>query len=428
MFSKQTLKEVLVGNQQEVARQHVMPRPLPDASFPCRVLVGVRRAGKSFMLYQRMQELLAKGEGWESMLYLNFEDDRLEGMASDDFQLILDCHAEMYGQQPPRLFLDEVQNVAGWEKFARRLADTKHEVWITGSNARMLSSEFMTTLGGRYLATEVYPYDWREYLGALQVPYDAHALLGAESRARVLHQWREYLLWGGLPETVGLPVKRDCLSSVLQKIYLTDIASRNKIANPALLRLMLKKLAECVGQSVSYSRLAHVLSSVNGLISSPTVCSYIKHSEAAWLLLRLRNVAAPFAERQTACKYYFIDNGVLNLFLLRGETALLENLVALALFRRYGHDKDNERVFFYNEKAEVDFYVPEDELAIQACYSISQTDATYEREVGALRRLPAVLPCRRRLILTCDEQDTLADEHGLIEVIPLWRWLLEEGA
>ena len=378
------------------------------------------------MLFQKMQEMLASGTGWNEMLYLNFEDDRLTQFDVSDFALILEAHAEMYGQRP-MLFLDEIQIVEGWEKFARRLADSKYSVWITGSNAKMFSSEVMTTLGGRYLAMEVYPYSFKEFLKVLSVPYDAVSLLATESRAAVLRAWNEYLLWGGLPESVHLEVKRSYLSSTYQKIYLGDISNRNRISNPLLLRLLLKKVAESVCRPISYNRMAHVLSSVSGKITMPTVSKYIEYSEAAWLLLRLRNVSASLAERETACKYYFVDNGVLSLFLLNGETSLLENVVALALFRLYGHDKDkdNERVFFYNDKVEVDFYVPEEELAIQVSYSIAQSSDTYDREVAALRNLPQVLLCRRRLVLTNDEQGQVEDEHGTIEILPVWRWLLE---
>ena len=190
MINKLSLKQILASNQKEVENYAVVPRELPSDDFPRRVFIGVRRAGKSFMLYQMMQQLLGAGHGWDEMLYLNFEDDRLEEFTVKDFDLILDCHAEMYGKRP-MLFLDEVQNIPGWEKFARRLADTKYKVWITGSNAKMLSSEIMTTLGGRYLTTEVYPYNFQEYLNALNVPYDELSLLAAESRAKVLHEWHE---------------------------------------------------------------------------------------------------------------------------------------------------------------------------------------------------------------------------------------------
>ncbi len=422
-MNKTVLKQILTSNQKDVENYQVVPRELPSDEFERRVFVGVRRAGKSFMLYQKMQQMLANGCGWDGILYLNFEDDRLVDFTANDFELILECHAEMYDQRP-MLFLDEVQNIDGWEKFARRMADAKYRVWITGSNARMLSSEIMTTLGGRYLTTEVYPYSFREFLNVKAVAYDERALLATESRARVLRQCGEYLHWGGLPESVGLSVKRDYLTSTLQKIYLGDIVSRNKVSNANLLRLLLKKLAESVRQPVSYNRLANVLSSVSGKITMPTVSKYIEYAEDAWLLLRLRNISAAFADKESLCKYYFVDNGVLNLFLLDGDTALLENLTALTLFRKYGHDKDNERVFFYNDKVEVDFYIPEDKLAIQTSYSIGQTESTFDREVDALKKLPKVLPCNRRVVVTYDEADSINDEFGTIEVLPLWKWML----
>lgn len=425
MINKDTLKQVLSSNHNDVENYKIIQRALPDDSFPCRVFVGVRRAGKSFMLYQKMQQMLAGGHGWEDMLYLNFEDGRLAQFGIGDFELILQAHAEMYGKRP-MLFLDEAQNVEGWEKFARRLADAKYSVWITGSNAKMLSSEVMTTLGGRYLTTEVYPFCFKECLTAAEVPHDELDLWATESRAAVLRKWNEYLLWGGLPESIGLSVKRDYLSSTFQKIYLSDIANRNKIANAQLLRLLLKKLAESVCQPVSYNRLSHVLSSAGSKISMPTVSKYIEFSESAWLVLRLRNITASFAEKETSCKYYFIDNGVLNLFLLSGETMLLENTVALALFRKYGHDADNERVYFYNDRVEVDFYVPEDELAIQVSYSISKSEETYQREIKALSKLPNILACKRRQVLTNDESGSIEDEFGTIEIIPVWKWLLLE--
>lgn len=424
MIRKDILKQVLASNQKDIEKYQVMPRVLPTDDFPCRVFVGVRRAGKSFMLFQKMQQLLASGHNWSEMLYLNFEDDRLAQLEMSDFELILEAHAEMYGTRP-MLFMDEVQNIEGWEKFARRLADSKYSVWITGSNAKMLSSEIMATLGGRYLTTEVYPYNFEEYLQKENISHDEISLLATESRASVTRAWNEYLLWGGLPESVGLIVKRDYLSSTLQKIYLNDIASRNKIANPNLLHLLLKKLAEGVCQPITYNRLSHILSSVSGKITMPTVSKYIEHCESAWLLLRLRNISSPFVERETSCKYYFIDNGVLNLFLLDGETILLENTVALALFQKYGHDTANERVFFYNDNVEVDFYVPEEELAIQVSYSITKSPDTFEREVNALKKLPNVRSCKQRLILTNEEFGSIEDQYGTIEIMPVWKWLLK---
>ena len=421
-IARKTLKQVLLDNQKDIEQYIIFPRRFDLDSFPLQVFVGVRRSGKSFLLFQKIRQMLKTGHQWEDMLYLDFEDTRLEGFSTEDFNLILECHQEMYGKRP-MLFLDEIQNIEGWQKFARNLADKKYSVFITGSNAKMLSKEIMAELGGRYLPTEVYPFSFKEYLSYTNVPFDELALTATESKAQFMKAYNEYFTWGGLPESVNLPVKRSYLSSVFQKIYLGDIVQRNGISNPKLLQLMIKKMAESVMQPVSYNRISKILSSVSGKISVPTVSNYIGFSEDAWLVLRLRNIASAFAEKESVCKYYFIDNGILSLQLLSGETILLENIVALSLFRKYGHDVDNERVFFYNANVEVDFYVPEDELAVQVSYSIKDQD-TYNRELGALTKLPNVHPCRRRVIITFDEEDSLTDKHGTIEVIPCWKWLL----
>ena len=422
-ITRNTLKQVMLDNQKDVELYDIFPRHYDLDSFPLMILVGVRRSGKSFLLFQKMRQLLADGKGWDEMLYLDFEDTRLEGFTADDFNLILECHQEMYGKRP-MLFLDEIQNVDGWQKFARNLADKKYSVFITGSNAKMLSKEIMAALGGRYLPVEVYPFSFKEYLSYTGVAYDDLALTATESKARFMKAYGEYFTWGGLPESIKLPVKRSYLSSVFQKIYLGDIIQRNGISNPRLLQLMIKKMAESVMQPVSYNRISKILSSVSGKISVPTVSNYIAYSEDAWLLLRLRNIASSFSDKESICKYYFIDNGLLSLQLLGADTILLENIVALSLFRKYGHDEDNERVFFYNASVEVDFYVPEDELAIQVSYSIADPE-TEKREKEPLEKLPNVHPCRRRIIVTYDEEGILTDKHGTIEVIPCWKWLLE---
>lgn len=287
----------------------------------------------------------------------------------------------------------------------------------------MLSKEIMGKLGGRYLATEVYPLSFREYLSFKGIAFDEKALLATESRAQVLKAYEEYLRWGGMPETVDMDVKRNHLAGVYQKIYIGDIVMRNGIANPKMLQLMLKKMAESVIQPISYNRISRILSSMGGKISVPTVSSYIERAEEAWLILRLRNSANTFVEKESICKYYFIDNGILSLLLMKQDALLLGNMVALELFRRYGHDQDNERVFFYNDNVEVDFVVPEEELAIQVSTSIKD-DVTRQREIDALTKLANVMPCKQRLILTQEEEETIEDRHGTIEVMPCWKWLL----
>ena len=421
-MDKQILKQILRDNQQEVERYVVEPRQIRLDDFPCLVLVGVRRAGKSFMLYHRIQLMLAEGRKWDEMLYMNFEDERLENFSTDDFNRLLECHQEMYGKRP-MLFLDEIQNVEGWHKFARRMADSKFTIIITGSNAKMLSGEINTTLGGRFMTAEVYPYSLKEFLSVHRVPVSDHDILSTEERANMVHLFDEYLHYGGLPDTAFLPAKRNYLSSVYQKIYLGDIIARNKITNTAGIRVLVRKMAESVCRPISYNRINNLLSTIGGKLSLATTIKYVEYCEDAWLLLRLRNYATTLAKKEGNCKYYFIDNGIIGLFLIDKDAILLENLVAIQLFRLYGHDLDNERVFFYNDNFEVDFYIPEDELAIQVCYSLRDED-TRKREVDALMKLPKFMPCRRRLILTYDEENTIPDTYGIIEVIPTWKWLL----
>ena len=207
----------MLDNQREVEEQKIVKRQVHLEDFANYVLVGIRRAGKSFILYQRMQEFLSQGIGWEQMLYVNFEDERLQDMTALELNKILEAHLEAYGRKP-MLFLDEIQVVEGWEKFARRLADSKYRVYITGSNAKMLSAEIMTTLGGRYIPIDVYPYSFEEFLDVSNTSHTVDDQIATVSRSAIINRFNDYMHYGGFPESVGLPVKRDYLNSVYQKI------------------------------------------------------------------------------------------------------------------------------------------------------------------------------------------------------------------
>lgn len=421
-MDKHVLKTIIADNQAEVPKYEVIPRDFSFEEFGNYVFVGVRRAGKSYLLYQRMQQLLAQGVKWDEMLYINFEDERLVDMGIEDLNLLLEVHLEMYGKKPI-LFLDEIQNIAGWEKFARRMADTKHRVYITGSNAKMLSRDIQTTLGGRYIAVDVYPYDFKEFLVANKIHVTENSLLGTESRAEILRKFNDYFYFGGFPEGAELSAKRDYLTSVYQKIYLGDIATRHSVENTFALRILFKKLAESVKQPMSFTRLANIVSSTGAKIATNTVINYIEYAKDAWLIASVQNIAGKLVDKETNPKYYYIDNGILNLFLLDGNTSLLENLVAINLLRKYGR---TDAVYFYNKDVEVDFYIPDDSIAIQVSYNLDNSDGTLDREVNALLKLTKVLDCRRLLIITRDTERTLEVDNKVIEVIPVWKWLLTE--
>ncbi len=419
-MDKNILKTVIADNQIEVPRYKVIPRDFTFEEFGNYVFVGIRRAGKSFLLYQRMQQLLTQGVQWDEMLYINFEDERLVGMSSEDLNLLLEIHLEMYGKRPI-LFLDEIQNIAGWEKFARRMADTKHRVYITGSNAKMLSQDIQTTLGGRYIPVDVYPYNFKEFLTANEVGITKETLLSTEGRAEVLRKFNDYFYFGGFPESAEFTAKRDYLTSVYQKIYLGDIATRHSVDNTFALRILFKKLAESIKQPMSFSRIANIVSSTGAKVGKTTIINYIEYAKDAWLISSIQNIASKLVDKETNPKYYFTDNGILNLFLLDGNTSLLENLVAINLLRKYGR---NDAVFFYNKGVEVDFYIPDGATAIQVCYNLDNNDGTFDREVGALLKLSSVLECNKLMIITQENELVLEVDNKTIEVIPVWKWLL----
>ena len=411
----------MAENRHEIERQVVIPRDFAFEEFGNYVLVGIRRAGKSFLIYQRIQQLLNQGKDWSEMLYMNFEDERLDGMQAEDLNTILECHLEDFGKRPI-LFLDEIQIIPGWEKFARRLADQKYQVYITGSNARMLSAEFMTTLGGRYITVTVYPYSFVEFLDVHKVPHGRDDVLTTTGRAMIKNRFADYLNHGGFPESATMKTKRDYLNSVYQKVYLNDIARRNDITNIAGLRVMIKKMAEGVKHPLSFNRIAQVVSSTGRKLSTNSASKYVDCAEQAWLITPVSNIAAKTVERESNRKYYFTDNGFLNLFLINQESSLLENLVAIALFRKYG--REDEVYYCHTPNHEIDFYVPEDETAYQVAFSIAD-NAARQRELSAFKSLPKRLPCTRHVILTLDDEETIDYDGMKIEAIPVWKWLLQ---
>ena len=419
-MDKYLLKRVIADNQIEVLKYKVIPRGFTFDDFGNYVFAGIRRAGKSYLLYQRIQQLQAQGVPWDEILYINFEDERLTGMVAAELNLLLEVHLEMYGKKPV-LFLDEIQNIPGWEKFARRLADTKHRVYITGSNAKMLSRDIQTTLGGRYIPVDVYPYSFKEFLTANGISFTDNHLLSTEGRSEVLRKFNDYFHFGGFPEGAVLTAKRDYLTSVYQKIYFGDIAVRHAVDNTFALRVLFKKLAESVKQPLSYTRMANIVSSTGAKVGTQTIINYIEYAKDAWLINPVQNIAGKLVERETAPKYYYTDNGILNLFLLDGNTSLLENIVAINLLRIYGRD---DAVFFYNRGIEVDFYIPEVATAIQVCYNLENNDGTFDREVKALLKIAEQLECNKLLIITRETEQQIEVRGKTIEVIPVWKWLL----
>ena len=413
--SKEVIKQCLISKQREVDEAEIVPRPVSFEENGNYVIVGVRHAGKSYLLYQRVRQLQAAGKGWDEILFVNFEDERLAEFQTDDFNSLLEAHLELYGKKPV-VFLDEVQNIDHWDKFVRRLADAKYKVYVTGSNAKMLSKEVATTLGGRFFIYDAYPYSFREYLAAQQVNLEQHWMYDTVQRSQVKRHLNDYFYYGGLPEILSFQNKRSMLSSLYQKIYLGDICARNNIKSDRVLNILIKKMAESVKQPLSFNRLKNVIVATGAPISVPTTIDYVDYASDSWLILPMENEVGKLTEKEMQKKYYFVDNGLLHLSLMNSETSLLENMVAVELCRRFG--KNN--VFFLNAEKEIDFIVPDQKLALQVSYTIKE-EATYNREVPPLVKYAKAHPDWQCLLIAYDEEST---EEG-IPVVPVWKWLME---
>ena len=417
MISKDVIKLLISEYQREIINVRMIER---DYEIECGlnyVFVGLRRAGKSYLMFRQVQRLLQKGHTIDEILYFNFEDDRLGVLDVADLDLIKICYEEMYDHKP-LFFLDEIQIIPSWEKFARRLANQKYPVCITGSNAKMLSSEIATTLGGRYMIRQVFPFSFREFLLASGIDCNGKNAF-FRFHSEINKAFEGYFRFGGLPEVVKVENKREWLSNLYQKIFFGDLISRYQIRNDFALRVLIRKLAENVKQPSSFNRLANVVSASGKKISTDTMIDYLGYLKESWLIFSIENIEAKLAEKEANKKYYFIDNGILNLFLIDPQTSLLENLVAIQLYRLYGNE-----VYFYHNGVEVDFYVPEIQLAIQVCYDLSDIE-TRKREIRALLQLAKRLEINKMLIITKDEEQVILENGSEIVVVPIWKWLID---
>ena len=411
-------RTIISENQEYIGSIPLVERPLTLEEHGNYVFVGVRQAGKSYLLFQRMQQIMETGTDVEDIVYVNFDDERLKEMTAMDFDLILQAYHSMY-EGTPVFFFDEIQNVDGWANFARRLANRKYQVYVTGSNAKMLSRDIETVLGGRYLDIKVFPYSFEEYLKANGVVLSKGWQYGRKANELQRH-FRTYFEWGGFPELVNFREKRIWLNSLYNRIFFNDLVVRHKIKNEDALRLCVRRLAESVMQPCSLNRLCNLVKSTGASCSPSTVMEYVRYLQESCLLVSLDNYASKFVEKETIKKHYFVDNGLIHLFVNNPDTLLLENLCAITLYKKYGSG-----LYYFNKGIEVDFFVPEEGLGIQASYRMSD-EATLEREMKALAALHSFKPLRQAIIITYEDEGTM-EYNGLeIELKPVWKWVLEE--
>ena len=325
--------------------------------------------------------------------------------------------AEELSNKKHYFYFDEIQNIDEWEKFAIRISNQGYKVDITGSNAKMLSKEVEAKLGGRYISRDILPYSFEEFLRANSVNKDAYSV---KDLAQINSLLNDYFVNGGFPESLSFKNKREYVSSIYQKVLYNDIIVHNDVRNENGMKLMIKKIAESVKQDLSYTKIQNIITGIGYKISKDIIIDYCGYCKDAFLLFTIENYYASFLDKNSNPKYYFMDNGILNLFLDNKRSSLLENIVALHLYRKH-----KESLYYLKgNKIDIDLYISDTNIAIQVAYSINDGDA-YNREVNNLVELANSSNKKYKLLIVTYEEDrTINLEGKIIEVIPLKKFLL----
>lgn len=416
---------------------HVMPAlelhdrdlKLPAGTGKIVTLVGPRRSGKTSLLFTLMGQLLSRGVPQTSILYLNFEDERLN-LATAELDLILQAFLELYplGKlESCHLFFDEIQNVAGWDRFIRRLYDTaSRNIYITGSNAKLLSSEITTSLRGRTVSYEVLPLSFKEYLRFRGISPDRYS---SRSQAQVNSELERYLQTGGFPEVIGYdePFRNQVLQEYFNVMIYRDLLERYEIGNLAALKFFLKRLCSTATKSVSINAIFNELKSAGFKVGKNQLYDWLDACQAVYLAFVLKKLTASTTERELGeKKLYAVDNGLLNAISYRfseDRGKALEQAVFLELRRR------RHELFFFKGKAECDFVVKQSAqvtAAIQVCVSLDDA-ATRRRELRGLAECCHAFGLTEGTIVTAGGNQELEHDGVQVRVVPLAWWLLEEG-
>lgn len=401
MIRKEDLRAIIQDQYHSLQEEEMMVPRAASASIDlytkqALVITGVRRCGKSTLLKQLMKQV-------GNCFYLTFEDIRLSDFNAGDFIRAEEVLQEEFGHCD-YIFLDEVQNVPGWEIYVRQKLDQKKRVVITGSNARLLSCELGTHLTGRHLDHELFPFSYEEY----------------QTFQTVLNHpatFEEYLVQGGFPEFLHSG-KREYLQQLLTDILIRDIAVKQGIRNVKALKEMAVFLLSNLGKEFSFHSLRRTFSL--GAVS--TVIDYISFFEESFLLFSVPRFDYSLKKQSVnPKKIYAIDNGLAmasSLSFSSDRGRMLENLIFLMLRKRY------KEIFYYRGQQECDFIVRERgkiSLAVQVCSIL--TAENKDRELNGLREAMNVLNLKKGYLLTLSEEDELKTETGKILIRPASRWM-----
>jgi len=400
---------------------------LPVDSGKIITLIGVRRCGKTSILYDVINQLTQKVNKTQ-ILFINFEDERLE-LEIDELDLILQSYRELYPTHNLKecyFFFDEIQNIVGWEKFIRRLYDTiTPNIFVTGSNAKLLSSEIASSLRGRSLTFEVYPLSLREYLNFKDIEID---LYSSASLAHIKNAMDSFLVDGGFPETLFLEQKytTQMLQGYFSVMIYKDLIERYAISNTVALKFFLKRIIASSTKQISINKIYNELKSSGIKIGKNSLYDFLDYVQTIYLALTLHRYDASLVNQEFGeKKIYSIDIGLTNAIAFRfsdNRGKALESAVFLELKRR------GEEIYYYSDKSsECDFIVSYNGAvieAIQVSYEMSQSE-TKKREIKGVLSACKAFGLSKGMIITYDEEDETVEDGVVIEVVPFYRWVLE---
>lgn len=432
--------EQLIADFQERPLPAVSPRltTLPDASSMASVIIGMRRSGKTYLLFQEMQRLIDAGVDKNHLLYMNFEDDRLQPLEPD----VLDRTLETFYRLNPAarsedtyLFLDEIQVVDDWSRFARRVLDTESaRLYASGSSAKMLSTEVATEFRGRGFAVELLPLSFAEALlySDIELPTTTP---GSRMRSRLEAAFTDYLRVGGFPDVQEQDEAEriQTLQDYVQLVLLRDVIDRHEIKNVHAVRFFALALLQSSGSLTSVNKIAKDLKSRGITVGKDTLYDLLDYFVDAFLLFTIPVFDRSLRVREAnPKKAYAIDPGLSFAVSPAGVSNLgarLENAVYLELRRRLRGTRDGA-ISYYSTAAgnEVDFIVgdPEADHAtqlLQVCADMSKAD-TREREVRALVDAMKETGIRESTIVTMHDAEHITVDSGVINVVPAWAWML----
>lgn len=427
MIKKELLKELIIqGQSRETGHLREREVTIPLDSDKIVVVTGIRRAGKTSALYLTMDRVRNQGIAREKILFLNFDDERLP-FEPHEFDLILQAYRELNPEIPMNevyLFFDEIQVSPGWEQFVRRIYEQETtKVFITGSNAKLLSQEIASTLRGRTLTYELFPLSFREYC---QFHDQDTGLYDPLKKAQIIRLLQKYLHAGGFPELIrhNDPIRDQILQEYYHVMLYRDLVERYEISNLPGLKYFIRRIFTNLTKPTSINRIFNELKSAGIQVGKNTLYEWIDYLQAIYLFNGLQKwdpsqVKGNLMEK----KYYCIDNGLLRTLSFnpgRNHGILLENLIYWWLRRSISTKRE---LFYYKGKQECDFVVNQNQKTIQliqACWDIDDQN-TLNREIKGLLEASEQLNCNKLLIITYDQEHEVHHDHKTIQIKPAWR-------